>query len=705
MRTAVHERDFESAGAPPPPSGLQWPGATPEQLDFMRRVYAAHVKRASARKFTGDVPASELAVVEEGRSLRKAAAADCRAMLAAARADLAARKTAGDARAQGVRSIGITSGYRSASRQFALWQEYFPRYYRETESKRAAAPGGRHGAAAVALTVKHVGKWIAAPGYSLHNDGRAADLKTSERGRSLGASGSQRKPWRETWFWDWLVEHAVRFAFFQNSAIDEPWHWEHRPERFEREFQAAQTVPAGEKVIASVPLLAKHRGSQPDLVLRWNDLTRTDEIDVAIHFHGYDDTNAAKMNLVKHKLPFSGLDWRDPDKQSNAVRTRPTLFILPRGHHVRTADHPGAYTFPALVGKGALDALCSFALDQLASAAGLAQKPRVARLILTAHSGGGSALEKVLKHSNPSEIHVFDALYGDITNLTRWMKEHVDADAASASTSKPGALRVIHGNGTQKSSGRLAAAIASALHGRPNAAALAGRYRVDKTTVPHNPMPRRFGWQLFVDHAANVLAVPAPAAPAPAISPFARKLAAIAQQQFNTYHGVNENTAPLNAQIERYWLDLGLRFPGVQTAWSAVFVSWCVKQAGATAAEFRFSAQHSVFVHTAIRNSTNGTGVFRAHPISQYAPKVGDIVQNNRTKPELTYADAAKNANYSSHTAIVVERGVDAKGPYVITIGGNESQSVGRKRLALQPNGLLVQRTPGSFICVIQNLK
>ena len=705
MRTAVHERDFESAGAPPPPSGLQWPGATPEQLDFMRRVYAAHVKRASARKFVGDVPASELAVVEEGRSLRKAAAADCRAMLAAARADLAAKKAAGDTRAQGVRSIGITSGYRSASRQFALWQEYFPRYYRETESKRAAAPGGRHGDAAVALTMKHVGKWIAAPGYSLHNDGRAADLKTSERERNLGASGSQRKPWRETWFWDWLVEHAMRFAFFQNTGIDEPWHWEHRPERFDREFQAAQTVPAGEKVIASVPLLAKHRGSKPDLVLRWNDLTRTDEIDVAIHFHGYDDTNGAKMNLVKHKVPISGLDWRDPDKQSSATRTRPTLFILPRGNHVRTAKHPGGYTFPALVEKDALGALCSFALDQLASAAGLAQKPRIARLILTAHSGGGAALEKVLKHYNPSEIHIFDALYGDITNLTNWMKEHIDADAASASASKPGALRVIHRSGTEKSSGQLAGAINAALHGRPNAAALAKRYRVDKTTVLHNAIPRRFGWQLFVDHAADVLAVANPATPAAAISPFARKLAAIAQQQYATYHGINEHKAPLKTQIERYWRDLGLAFPGVDRAWSAVFVSWCIKQAGATAAEFRFSAQHSVFVHTAIRNATNQTGVFRAYPVNQYAPKVGDIVHNNRVTPELTYADAAKSANYSSHTAIVVERGVDAKGPYVITVGGNEGQSVGRKRLALQPNGLLVQRPRGTFICVIQNLK
>jgi hypothetical protein len=507
MRTAIHERDFEFFAAPPPSSGLKWPGSTAEQLDFMRRVYEAHVARAEARngKFVGDIPAAELGVVEEGRSLRKAAAADCKAMLAAARADLTAQKAAGDTRAKGVRSIGITSGYRSASRQFQLWQEYFPRYYRATEAKRAAAPGGRHGKAAVALTVQYVGKWIGAPGYSLHNDGRAADLKTSERNRQLGASGSHRKPWRETWFWDWLVGRASRFAFFQNTAIDEPWHWEHRPERLERELEHARVVPAGEKVIDSVPLLSKHRGSKPDLVLRWNDLTRTDEIDVAIHFHGYDDVNRARMNLLKHKIPISGLDFRDPNGIAAGRRTRPTLFVLPRGSHSTTANHPGAYTFPGLFSKDGLATLCSFALEQLVLQTGLAQKPRVARFILTAHSGGGRALENVLKHYNPDEVHVFDALYHDVPNLTKWVKNRIDAEATAGAGTKPGALRVFHRDGTKKYSERLSHAIRSAIHGRPNAAELEKRYRVEKTTTGHNLIPRRYGWQMFVDHAANAV--------------------------------------------------------------------------------------------------------------------------------------------------------------------------------------------------------
>ncbi|HET7462171.1 MAG TPA: N-acetylmuramidase domain-containing protein, partial [Longimicrobium sp.] len=64
----------------------------------------------------------------------------------------------------------------------------------------------------------------------LHNDGRAADLFCVEDGRrhpQEGAAG--RQAMRESWFFGWMTENAARFHFFQNTSIDEPWHWEHRP--------------------------------------------------------------------------------------------------------------------------------------------------------------------------------------------------------------------------------------------------------------------------------------------------------------------------------------------------------------------------------------------------------------------------------------------------------------------------------------------
>lgn len=199
--------------------------------------------------------------------------------------------------------------------------------------------------------------------------------------------------------------------------------------------------------------------------------------------------------------------------------------------------------------------------------------------------------------------------------------------------------------------------------------------------------------------------LPAPPFASPVISPFARKLAAIAQQQHVTYHGVDENEPAMARQIRAYWMDLGYPFPGVGRAWSAVFISWCVLQAGATKQEFRFAASHSTFVHAAIQNALNRTGVFRAYPIGYRAPDVGDIIQNNRNNAKFTYEYAARNSQYTSHSAIVVERGSDAKGAYALTIGGNESDSIRHKEVRLDAQGRIRQRASNPYICVIQTLK
>jgi hypothetical protein len=143
----------------------------------------------------------------------------------------------------------------------------------------------------------------------------------------------------------------------------------------------------------------------------------------------------------------------------------------------------------------------------------------------------------------------------------------------------------------------------------------------------------------------------------------------------------------------------------VDTAWSAVFVSWCIRQAGASAQEFKFSPQHSVYVHWAIANMEARRGVFRAHPIDEVAPSIGDLIQNNRGGNSYDFAYAAEHTSYLSHTAVVVETGHDSAGRYAMTIGGNESDSIRRKRVALNDDGYIVQRPSNPFICVIQNLK
>lgn len=188
---------------------------------------------------------------------------------------------------------------------------------------------------------------------------------------------------------------------------------------------------------------------------------------------------------------------------------------------------------------------------------------------------------------------------------------------------------------------------------------------------------------------------------------YVAKLVATAKSEYEAFHTIAETDEPLRSRIDTYCNGIGIAAPSDISAfpWSATFVSWCVKTAGATASEFRFSAAHAVFVKAAIANADAQTGVFRARPINSYAPRIGDLVHRNRSGGRVTYAQARVSSDYISHSAIVVELGEDQLGRYAVTIGGNESDSIRRTRVQLDGAGLVRQSTANPFICVVQDLK
>lgn len=192
----------------------------------------------------------------------------------------------------------------------------------------------------------------------------------------------------------------------------------------------------------------------------------------------------------------------------------------------------------------------------------------------------------------------------------------------------------------------------------------------------------------------------------PTTTTFAKKLASIAQAQHSQFQFTNEADPALCKQIKKWTEDIGFRFTScTKVAWSAVFVSWCVQQAGATATEFKFAMSHSVFANQAIKNAINGVGVFRGFDITVQPPNVGDIIQNNRRQHNFDFNFARTHANYESHSAIVIEVGQDTQGPFAFCVGGNEHDSVRRSVVRLNSQGFIKQRAGNSFICVIKDLK
>ena len=120
-----------------------------------------------------------------------------------------------------------------------------------------------------------------------------------------------------------------------------------------------------------------------------------------------------------------------PKGTAGSARTRPTLTVLPRGDDTGLKQPKGKlniYRFPALVAKGGLDKLIKFSLERFAKEVGTASPPGIARLILTAHSGGGAALMAILGDHDPDQVHVFDALYGNPDPLIDWAAKRIRRD-------------------------------------------------------------------------------------------------------------------------------------------------------------------------------------------------------------------------------------------------------------------------------------
>lgn len=481
-----------------PASGLQWHGpgeATPELCAFMRDVYDRHVARSSGT-FVDTLPGSALKTIEGIHCAQRPAARKAVELLAAARADLR------DPRVK----IGITSAYRSADRQFDIWQgkggggqRGFPYYYRISKTRRQRF-GDEHGAKAAAHLTDLIAECIAAPGYSNHQDGLAIDFGTGVVGKSgLAKIGT------DSWFYKWLRKNAHRFDFERYPA--EPWHWIYKPpagspQAFESEAwpaaASAAGIRAGRLHVDHTPTLASHRGKSPDIVLRWNDMPSVpSEIDVVVHLHGY---SGPSMTLPKSIEPWSGLDLAPVDGAAGSSRRRPTLTILPRGDF--TGEQRGElykYTFPALITKDGLPKLINSSLARFARHHG-SSKPAVGRLIITAHSGGGAALMRILRNHNPHEVHVFDGLYQDATALAEWASRHIRRDK-SAGSPPGGALRVFYRPGTQRFSRQLLEAISVDLASAPRA--VQDRYRVEASTLGHWQIPRQYGWRILADAAAD----------------------------------------------------------------------------------------------------------------------------------------------------------------------------------------------------------
>jgi D-alanyl-D-alanine carboxypeptidase len=194
------EEALIAAGAGAPPGGATTP--------VLRTISPTGFKPTSV-EFPGggrikdkrDPAPAELVVVTGYRGkriqLHRLAAKAWQAMVAAARADGIPHPL-----------LFPTSGYRSSKTQAKLWQQVLKRYGSRNEAR----------------------KWVAPPGGSAHQSGRAIDLWLG-----FGISSKNVRQMRQTRAYKWLVNNAELFGFYPYQQ--EPWHWEYNPPARVREAE------------------------------------------------------------------------------------------------------------------------------------------------------------------------------------------------------------------------------------------------------------------------------------------------------------------------------------------------------------------------------------------------------------------------------------------------------------------------------------
>lgn len=109
------------------------------------------------------------------------------------------------------RLLGVHSALRSTARQRELFEDKVAQVMRaDPRLSRAAAE-------------EVADDWVARPGGSAHESGRAFDLDLD--GGEI--AGSRIEAMKRSTAWQWLARNAVRFGFYPYPL--EPWHWEYNP--------------------------------------------------------------------------------------------------------------------------------------------------------------------------------------------------------------------------------------------------------------------------------------------------------------------------------------------------------------------------------------------------------------------------------------------------------------------------------------------
>lgn len=171
-----------------------------------------------------------------------------------------------------------------------------------------------------------------------------------------------------------------------------------------------------------------------------------------------------------------------------------------------------------------------------------------------------------------------------------------------------------------------------------------------------------------------------------------------------THAGHSEGDAGFFQRVGTYWSE-GVGIHGVDgrnhdQPWSAAFISYVMKQAGA-GDRFLYSPQHSRYINRAIQDflGNNADAGYWGRRLSEATPQIGDIVCWAR-QTGVDY-DHQHGGDYLGHCDLVVA----VREGKIDVIGGNVENSVTKRPLALDPDGFVqaTERGGETLFAIMQN--
>lgn len=126
--------------------------------------------------------------------------------------------------------------------------------------------------------------------------------------------------------------------------------------------------------------------------------------------------------------------------------------------------------------------------------------------------------------------------------------------------------------------------------------------------------------------------------------------------------------------------EYGREYGGIGPAWSAAFVSYVMRTAGA-GTRFAYAPLHAEYINAAAR----GEGVVRAERPDAYAPQEGDLICTGRASSRGIRFEDLPAPSFYGHCDIVVSRGIGQ----VQVVGGNVSAGVTLKNIPTTAPGTL----------------